>query len=283
MTGLQWLLETIKKWVTDESHQSSEDPRPQAGHDAGTPHRQNAAGMNQAFSIGWDVGGWNCDKNGKSRDAIVILDDNLAIVGQPWRGNLRECITAATTTSDWLNALFAKCKVELPAGARAVTMAIDAPLGFSDEFVRLITWQGFAEPDATSGLNRYLFRQTERHLFERGLKPLSAIKDMIGSQATKGMHVLAKFAPKVESCGVWTDGQGFRAVETYPTACQETTAVKTLLKGRKPLAHVDQNDALVCAVVAHLFATNRKTLESPSEAMPVSEGWIWTTRGMLGT
>ena len=27
-----------------------------------------------AFFIGWDVGGWNCDKNGESRDAIVILD-----------------------------------------------------------------------------------------------------------------------------------------------------------------------------------------------------------------
>jgi predicted HTH transcriptional regulator len=24
-----------------------------------------------SFSIGWDVGGWNCDKNGKSRDALV--------------------------------------------------------------------------------------------------------------------------------------------------------------------------------------------------------------------
>lgn len=36
-----------------------------------------------SFFIGWDVGGWNCDKNGTSRDAIVILDDTLAIVGQP--------------------------------------------------------------------------------------------------------------------------------------------------------------------------------------------------------
>ena len=235
--------------------------------------------MKQTFSIGWDVGGWNCDKNSKSRDAMVILDNNLAIVGQPWRGNLRECIGTATTTSDWINVLFARCEAELPSRAETVTMAIDTPLGFSDEFVALIIRQGYTEPDETSGRNRYLFRHTERHLFERGLKPLSAIKDMIGSQATKGMHVLAKFAPKVESCGVWTDGQGFRAIETYPTACRDTPEVKRLLKGRKPLGHADKDDALVCAVVAHLFATNRTTLESPPNTVPVNEGWIWTTTG----
>jgi len=37
----------------------------------------------------WSIGGWNCDKNQNSRDAIVILDANHEIVGTPWRGNLR--------------------------------------------------------------------------------------------------------------------------------------------------------------------------------------------------
>ncbi len=230
-----------------------------------------------SFFIGWDVGGWNCDKNGKSRDAIVILDDTLAIVGQPWRGNLRECIATAITTSDWLKALFENCNEKIPEGRVSVTMAIDTPLGFSDEFVGLITRQGCVEPDERSGMNRYLFRQTERYLFDRGLKPLSAIKDMIGSQATKGMHVLAKFAPKIESCGVWTDGLGFRAIETYPAACRDTPEVKKLLKGCKTLGHVDKDDARVCAVVAHLFATKRDTLEEPDDTVPSSEGWIWVT------
>ena len=237
--------------------------------------------MTPSFFIGWDVGGWNCDKNGKSRDAIVILDDTLALVGQPWRGNLRECIAMATTTSDWLTVLFAKCKTEYPAGDVAVTMAIDTPLGFSDEFVALITRQGRVESNETSGLNRYLFRHTERHLFEKGLRPLSAIKDMIGSQATKGMHVLAKFAPRIESCGVWTDGHGFRAIETYPTACRDTPEVRELLKGSLSLGHDDKDDAHVCAVVAHLFATKRDTLEDPDATVPRSEGWIWVTRNRI--
>lgn len=231
-----------------------------------------------SFFIGWDVGGWNCDDNRKSRDAIVILDESLVIVGNPWHGNLRKCIAAATTSRDWLKALFANCKATFPTGAVAVTMAIDTPLGFSEEFVALITRQGCAEPDATSGLNRYLFRHTERHLFERGLKPVSAIKDMIGSQATKGMHVLAKFAPEIESCGVWTDDHGFRVIETYPAACRETPAVKILLKGRRKLGHQDKDDARVCALVAYLFAPKPSRLEGPDDSVPTTEGWIWTTK-----
>lgn len=230
------------------------------------------------FSIGWDVGGWNCDKNGKSRDAIVILDSSLTIVGNPWRGNLRECIATAATTCDWLKALFAICGAEFPKVSLPVTMAIDTPLGFSEELVALITGQNRCEPDETSGLNRYLFRHTERHLYQQGWKPLSAVKDMIGSQATKGMHALARFAPIVESCGVWTDGAGFRAIETYPTACRDTKVIKTLLTGRNKLKLDDLEDARICALVAHLFATERSTIEGPDDKVPYREGWIWVCR-----
>lgn len=232
----------------------------------------------RSFSIGWDVGGWNCDKNGKSRDAIVVLDSGLHLVGEPWRGNLRESIGAAATARDWLATLFGRCKAEAPGPGASVTMAIDTPLGFSREFIGLVTRQVCVEPDKTSGRNRYLFRQTERHLFARGLAPLSAIKDMIGSQATKGMHVVAKFAPQIESCGVWTDGAGFRAIETYPTACSTTAVVKDLMQGQPSLGHKDKNDARICALIAHLFATDRSALEGPDENVPRREGWIWAPR-----
>jgi hypothetical protein len=230
------------------------------------------------FSIGWDVGGWNCDKNGKSRDAIVILNSKLTIVGNPWRGNLRESINSAPTTNDWLTALFAMCKADYPDNQSPVTMAIDTPLGFSDEFVSLITQRRYAEPASTSGLNHYLFRYTERYLFQHGRQPLSAVKDMIGSQATKGIHVLAKFAPQIESCGVWTDGAGFRAIETYPSACRDIKVIKKFLKGLDKLTPDDLEDARICALVAHLFTTERRTLEEPDDNVPHREGWIWLPR-----
>lgn len=68
--------------------------------------------MPKSIFMGWDVGAWNCDKDSKSRDAIVILDSSLDLVGQPWRGNLRKCIGTAITTREWLAAIFDYCKVE---------------------------------------------------------------------------------------------------------------------------------------------------------------------------
>lgn len=227
-----------------------------------------------SFAIGWDVGGWNCDKNGKSRDALVILDADLNIVGKPWRGNLRADINAANDSADWIRRLFALCQAEAP-GDACVTLAIDTPLGFSQAFVRLVTQQGAAGEIGRSDTNPYLFRQTERFLFERGLKPLSAIKDMIGSQATKGMHALAKFAPHVPRCGVWSDGQQLTAIEAYPSACKHSATINALQRPFGRLAHDDLDDALTCALLAYLFAAQPDTLIPPGADVPVSEGWIW--------
>ncbi len=57
------------------------------------------------------------------------------------------------------------------------------------------------------------------------MKPLSAIEDMIGSQTTKGMHVFAKFALKIERLGVWTDAAGFTVIEAYPSGCKGSATV----------------------------------------------------------
>ena len=186
----------------------------------------SASAQASSFYIGWDVGGWNCDKNGKSRDALVILDAGLNIVGKPWRGNLRAAINEATDSADWIKRLFALCKAGSHAESPQITLAIDTPLGFSEAFVRLVTQRHHAGEVGSSATNPYLFRQTELFLFEHGLKPLSAIKDMIGSQATKGMHVLAKFAPRTLRCGVWSDGKRLIAIEAYPSACKASATVK---------------------------------------------------------
>ena len=196
-----------------------------------------------ACFIGWDVGGWNCDKNGKSRDAIVILDAHQGIVGKPWRGNLRATINSAPDSAAFTAALFALCGAQATLGDTPVTLAIDTPLGFSQEFVRLVTGLQAVGELGRSDTNPYLFRQTERHLFAHGLKPLSAIKDMIGSQATKGMHLLARFAPAVARCGVWQGGS-LTAIEAYPSACKSSPTVQALQQSFGKMAHDDLDDAL---------------------------------------
>jgi hypothetical protein len=233
------------------------------------------------YYIGWDVGGWNCDKNRLSRDAIVILDSELVIVGKPWRGNLRTHINKANTTDEWIGSLFNLCAAGKSGDGVPVTLAIDTPLGFSDEFVKLVSEGKATGPIGESNTNPYLFRFTERYLFERGLSPLSSVKDMIGSQATKGMHVLSKFAPVMESCGIWTDNKGFSAVEAYPAGCRTSQVLKALLKDQHPLSPADLEDARVCALIAYLFINDRSLLQPPEDHVSSREGWIWIPRDVF--
>lgn len=240
-------------------------------------------GSANSFFIGWDVGGWNCDKNANSRDSIVILDSALVIVGKPWRGNLRPFINEAKSNKDFIRKLFSLCSANLPTNVEHVTLSIDTPLGFSVEFAGLVTGLRFVELVGSHDTNPYLYRQTERYLFEHGLSPLSAIKDMIGSQATKGIHVLAKFAPEVERCGVWSDGKLLTAIEAYPAACKNCGSIEALRQRitNQPIENQDKMDALTCALIAYLFTENPEKLIAPGDSVPASEGWIWVPKDIL--
>lgn len=255
------------------------------------------------YFIGWDVGGWNCDKNANSRDAIVILDTHQKVLGEAWRGNLRDLINQADTSDEFVAGLFKLCQLPNTFDADdQVMLAIDIPLGFSQGFVKLLINKQVALHIGDSASNPYLFRQTEQFLFERGLKPLSSIKDMIGSQSTKGMHALAKFMPYEQSCGVWSDGEHIMAIEAYPSACKHSQLVNTLLlpyleqpvvmdevtrkMGRKPIsawANADEFDALTCALLGWLQINNPTKLAQPSiqKSPPISEGWIFVPMDSL--
>jgi hypothetical protein len=162
-----------------------------------------------------------------------------------------------------------------------VTLAIDTPLSFPEAFARLLTGLKCVDVVEGSDTNPYLFRRTERYLFEYGVSPLSAIKDMIGSQATKGRHVLARFAPTLVSCGVWTDDVALTAIEAYPSPCRKSETVRTLLRQYPTLDHADKQEALTSAIIAYLFATKSDALAKPDDSVPTSEGWIWVPKDIL--
>lgn len=228
------------------------------------------------YFIGWDVGGWNCDRNPRSRDAIVILDQERRLVGRSWRGNLRRLINEARSTQAWITGLFALCQAGPPAAGSAVILGIDSPLAFSRAFRDLVArGQPLAQALGDSPRNPYLYRRTEQELFAHGLRPLSAVKDLIGSQATKSMHVLARFAPRIASCGVWTDGVQLTALEVYPSACKHSVTTHTLRAGYGAFPSQDEEDALLCALLAALYAARREVLWNPPADMPEDEGWIW--------
>lgn len=230
------------------------------------------AGGDPVF-IGWDVGGWNCDKNPNSRDALVALDGTGARIGQPWRGNLRQTVNTATTAADFLTAILALCKLPAPALPRA-TIAIDAPLGFPAAFSQLITGGEALSQVGQSAANPYLYRATERRLVAEGVTPLSAVKDMIGSQSTKAMHAVARYTRRIAP-GVWSDGAHLTLIETYPALCRSRARnAFNNLAAATTAREIDILDAEVCAQIARAFVQEPDWLEPPPPDVPESEGWI---------
>ncbi len=238
------------------------------------------------------MGGWNCDKNPASRDALVILDSARELVGVPWRGNLRNTLNEATSSEMLAIKILELCQVKIdPENSFRLLFAIDTPLGFSKAFADLIVSRVAAGQILSSSANPYLHRETERFLFERGLSPLSPIKDMIGSPATKGIHFLALFAPDLERCGLWTDGHYIHAIEAYPSACKRSAFINAMrrpfyedtggsipiekLKARPEFYHLDLEDALTCALIAWSFENQPDLLEHPTPTIDPSEGWIF--------
>lgn len=236
--------------------------------------------------IGWDVGGWNCDHNPASRDALVVLDASLTLVGAPWRGNLRETLNDAASPGDLIARLLGLCQHVADGGER-VFMAVDTPLALPQALLALARGEAVAAL-GRSQENPYLYRHTERWLFERGVTPLSPIKDMIGSQATKGMHVLARFAPHSVACGQWQSEQGeLTVVEGYPSPAKRSEGFAALRQRcvipaqwqavlHQPTPRQqDMHDAWQCALLAWSLEHAPQQVAWPPAEMPTAEGWIF--------
>jgi predicted RNase H-like nuclease len=109
------------------------------------------------------------------------------------------------------------------------------------------------------------------------------------------MHVIAKFAPQITRCGVWSNGKTLTAIEAYPSACKGSDFIQQQLRQYvvaecdnspqrfwlESLDHQDKLDALVCALIAHAFSYHPETFAAPPGFIPVSEGWIWVPKDAL--
>ncbi|MCI0358165.1 MAG: hypothetical protein L0211_06765 [Planctomycetaceae bacterium] len=246
------------------------------------------------YYVGWDVGGWNCSSRSASQDALAILsreEQSFRVMGSISRGPIRKSINRSSKLHSILNE---ECGTSIQHDD-SITIAIDTPLGFPLAVQSLISG-GDLPPEVPDDYseNPYLYRVTERWLFSRNFPTLSAIKDMIGSQATKGMHALRKLGLTTAEgeCGVWRNGR-IVAIECYPTTCKRSenvgcagsATVQRLfdsLDDARHLAAVDQIDAVHCALIAYLFAADKSQLVGPTHNAPASEGWIWTPRDAIG-
>jgi hypothetical protein len=227
------------------------------------------------IAIGWDVGGWNCDKNTKSRDALVVLDAQLGLMGKPWRGNLKPLLNQAVSADQFVLGLLARCKVPIGLPLEEVVVAIDAPLAFPAGLLALLAGDVHQQQLGSNATNPYLYRFTERRLAEPLYTPLSVVKDMIGSQSSKAIHATRRFAPIQQALGIWSDGRTLRMIETYPAACRRRFSKGAIPMLASIIGHDDIVDASLCAWVASRFMHAREELEGPTQDAPRDEGWIW--------
>lgn len=247
-----------------------------------------------AWFIGWDVGAWHCDK-GNSRDALVILNHQGKLLGKPWRGNLRSCIAQSESFNQWLHVVSGLCGLQLPSQAapeqHSVTLAIDTPLGFSHDFVSLLSGTATTKPFSKFSENPYLYRETELLLFQHGFGPLSAVQDRIGSQATKGLHFLRKFGFTPTPIGIWQLNQSSQnhcqlsAFESYPTVLKTSAMVAQYIEQLRIQTnfdswHQDIQDATYCAVAALLQDRQPQLMAGPEHDV-TAEGWIYVPKACL--
>jgi len=239
--------------------------------------------------IGWDVGAWNCDRNRKSRDAICALEVGEAgpvIVGKVWRGNLRDLLVAHRGRP-LVDALLHRLGV-IVEESRHLTIAIDTPLGWPTRMLDLVTSGGVVDVPVQADENPYLFRAQDLALFKQGHRPLSMVRDMIGSQSTKGIHFLQRAGFIPAGAGVWRR-ESTVAIETYPAAAARDPELASLTSGllegvvaaersrRGDAWQGDVRDAITCGLVAWLHRRRPERLVAPGEAAVVAEGWIWLT------
>jgi len=234
--------------------------------------------MSETYYIGWDVGAWSCSEKSKSCDAVVILDETKNLVGRH-RGSIKQTINSSENTKYFLTDLFRLCNLDY--NEQYVILAIDTPLGYSETFLNLISFNSPSNEkfDKYSD-NSYLFRRTEQHVFSKQItnasgkfiRPLSSVNDRIGSQSTKGIHVISKFARNIIDTGVWSDSDKLTVIETYPSINREIKVPRTLNE-----EHVDIKDAYICAEIAYAFKNDKSEsgLVKPTKEIPEREGWIW--------
>jgi predicted nuclease with RNAse H fold len=184
-----------------------------------------------------------------------------------------------------------------------VAVGIDAPLGWPDDFVDVITAHHRGEPIPPAEPRSLQLRRTDLVVHEStGKRPLSVSTDRIGVVALRAIRLLERIA----GAGAARDGTA-GVYETYPggavahwglversykrrDSTPERGAIVEAL-GRhlelgehrdRMIAGDDDLDAVLCAALAGLAHQGRTTVPGPADADHARrEGWIHVPTGSI--
>ena len=82
--------------------------------------------------------------------------------------------------------------------------------------IELVTTGVVVEVPPEADKNPDLFRAQDLALFTKGHRPLSMVRDMIGSQSTKGIHFLQRARLLPVATGVWGEQFHRGCCEAFP-------------------------------------------------------------------
>ncbi|WAC18351.1 hypothetical protein OVA24_14020 [Luteolibacter sp. SL250] len=250
------------------------------------------------YYLGWDIGAWRT----KQKDGLWLLDGDGNSLGKAACG-LQQSLADERDLDGFLEFCFGKClgTEVTPRRGDRVVMAVDAPFGFPKDFRSLLGIDGEGgcseRVDAKAIDIGYLYRGTEQFVEKRmGRIPLSPVIHQIGSQTTKVMHFLCRFLfDSSKEKGVWSvisPGEvEVTVIEVYPATCKtrggetggevdcpEILNDFTGIKSVSGNISDDEEDGLICALLARLFDGNRKAFHEPGDDIDPAEGWIWYPR-----
>lgn len=244
--------------------------------------------VDRIIGIGWDVGGWMGGKHGIAVAQWTVGSDKLQ-----WLGSTVCSIAQGKvfTPHTLFNAAVKNISTEYLENSHIV-IGIDAPLGYPDDFVKLVTGKQVAfERPAKEIDNRLAYRDTERYVHQTfGKKPLSATFDKLGNNATVAVYHI----------GAWCKDLGYSVhpimeeaqdakiiIEVYPALIKDTKGkalnpVKDLLPDYIAEG-TDEADAAICAVMAIAYGANGRYSKLPRLIGPSkewitpskTEGWIY--------
>lgn len=240
-------------------------------------------------SIGWDVRGWR-----SKEQATAVLGIFPETPKVRWLG-ISPLFPFKPGTPLGFDSLVVPAVGEegadLIRNCPVITIAIDAPLAFPADFIRLIEGEAITQiPTKREIDNPLAYRACEHWVHDaHGKKPLSSSFDKLGNNATLAMSICNSLREEGFSV-VPQDGDLNRhtAIEVYPGITK--VGPKKINRAIPPVdAHIppnlepgtDQYDAAICAIMGAVYGGGGSVLSLPDLGMPLvemnpTEGWIFS-------
>lgn len=179
-------------------------------------------------------------------------------------------------------------------GRGRALLALDAPLGWTEAFPRVLARHRAGRTLGTASANELFRRLTDDEIHRRLHKrPLEIGADRISRTAVAALRLLdelrARLGHPVPLAWAGRESARVRAIEVYPAATRIAHSVPprgaaledygadiSCSSGCRTLTDGDAKDAAICTIAGFDFLMNRCVAPLPNQRRRArTEGWIW--------